>query len=82
MKCTIAGRCCESGALIQENVVIPAPERGDLIAVGVTGAYNYSMASNYNRLTRLPIVMVKDGADRLAVRRETLDDLIRCDMDE
>ena len=39
MKCTIAGRCCESGALIQENVVIPAPERGDLIAVGVTGAY-------------------------------------------
>ena len=78
--CTIAGRCCESGDLIQENVTIPAVKSGDLIAVAVTGAYNYSMASNYNRLTRPAVVMVKDGADRLAVRRESLDDLIRNDM--
>ena len=78
--CTIAGRCCESGDLIQENVTIPAVKSGDLIAVPVTGAYNYSMASNYNRLTRPAVVIVKDGADRLAVRRESLDDLIRNDM--
>lgn len=78
--CTIAGRCCESGDLIQENVTTPAVKSGDLIAVAVTGAYNYSMASNYNRLTRPAVVIVKDGADRLAVRRESLDDLIRNDM--
>ncbi|MBQ4088874.1 MAG: diaminopimelate decarboxylase [Clostridia bacterium] len=78
--CTISGRCCESGDLIQENVVIPHVQSGDLIAVAVTGAYNYSMASNYNRLTRPAVVIVKDGADRLAVRRESLEDLIRNDM--
>ena len=78
--CTIAGRCCESGALVQENVTIPQVRSGDLIAVAVTGAYNYSMASNYNRLPRLPLVMVRDGKDDLAVRRETLDDLVKCDL--
>lgn len=78
--CTISGRCCESGDLIQENVTIPQVQSGDLIAVGVTGAYNYSMASNYNRLLRPAVVMLKDGEDRLAIRRETLEDLIKCDM--
>ena len=53
---------------------------GDLIAVAVTGAYNYSMASNYNRLTRPAVVIVKDGADRLAVRHESLEDLVRNDV--
>ncbi|MDR2610912.1 MAG: diaminopimelate decarboxylase, partial [Clostridiales Family XIII bacterium] len=56
--CAIAGRCCESGDLIQENVNIPRPVRGDLLAVLVTGAYNYSMASHYNRIPKLPIVMI------------------------
>jgi len=78
--CTIAGRCCESGALIQKDVVIPRPERGDIIAVFVTGAYNFSMSSNYNRLCRPPIVMLSSGKARVAVRRETFEDLTARDM--
>ena len=78
---TVAGRCCESGDIIQKDVCLPSSTtRGSLIAVLTTGAYNYSMASNYNRLTRPPIVMVKDGRPYLAVRRETLDDIIACDL--
>ena len=80
MIATIAGRCCESGDLIQENVKIKRPERGDKIAVLVTGAYNYSMASNYNRIPRPPVVMISpDGDDYIAVRRETYEDLINLD---
>ena len=78
--CTVAGRCCESGDLIQENVAIPEPERGDLLAVLTTGAYNYSMASNYNRIPRPPVVMVRDGNSYEAVRRETLEDLTQYDV--
>ena len=78
--CTVGGRCCESGDLIQENVKIPRPRRGDTLAVLVTGAYNYSMASNYNRVARPPVVMIKGGVDRLAVRRESFDDLVTCDI--
>lgn len=78
--CTIAGRCCESGDLIQENVLIPRPERGDLLAVLTTGAYNYSMASHYNRIPKPPIVALKDGESRVVVRRETLRDLISNDV--
>ncbi len=77
---TIAGRCCESGDLIQENVKIKKPEKGDIIAVATTGAYNYSMASNYNRVARPPVVMLSDKGDYLAVKRETLDDLIKLDI--
>ncbi len=78
---TIAGRCCESGDLIQEDVKIATPVRGDTIAVLVTGAYNYSMASNYNRLPRPPVVMINEkGEDYVAVRRESFEDLIRNDM--
>ena len=79
--CSVVGRNCESGDILQENVSLPASvTRDDILAVLITGAYNYAMASNYNRVPRLPIVMVKDGADYLAVRRETLDDLIRNDI--
>ena len=78
--CTVAGRCCESGDLIQENVTLPEPRRDDLIAVLTTGAYNFSMASNYNRLCRPALVMVKDGQARLAVRRQTFEDLTACDL--
>ena len=79
--CTVAGRCCESGDIIQEDVSIARPERGDILAVLVTGAYNYSMSSNYNRIPRPPIVMIdKDGNDRIAVRRETYADLISRDV--
>lgn len=78
--CTIAGRCCESGDLIGENMPLQETSRGDILAVLVTGAYNYSMASNYNRLTRPPIIMVKDGKPYTAVRRESFEDLIRNDL--
>jgi diaminopimelate decarboxylase len=77
---TVGGRCCESGDLIQENVALPCPERGDVLAVLVTGAYNYSMASNYNRVTRPPVVLLKNGESRLAVRRERFEDLVACDI--
>lgn len=80
-RCTIAGRCCESGDLIQENVELPADtKRGDIVAVLTTGAYNYSMASNYNRIPRPPIVLLSQGKDTLAVRRESFEDLCRNDI--
>ncbi len=77
---TVAGRCCESGDLIGEAMKLQRPVRGDILAVLVTGAYNYSMASNYNRLPRPALVMVKDGTSRLAVKRETYEDLVRNDL--
>ena len=78
--CTVAGRCCESGDLIQEGVAIPAPHRGDLLAVLTTGAYNYAMASNYNRFPRPAMVRLCDGEDTLILRRETFEDLIRNEL--
>ena len=78
--CTVAGRCCESGDLIQEGVVLPRPARGDLLAVLTTGAYNYAMASNYNRIPRPPMVMLSGGEDRLIVRRESFEDLVRNEL--
>ncbi len=81
MVCTLAGRCCESGDLIQENIRLPHDvKRGEIIAVLTTGAYNYSMSSNYNRLGKPAVVMVNDGKDYVAVKRETLDDIIRNDV--
>ncbi len=80
LKCSIAGRCCESGDLLAEDVLLQKAERGDVLATLVTGAYNYSMASNYNKIPRPPIVVVKDGKDRIAVKRETYADLIRLDV--
>ena len=78
--CTVAGRCCESGDLIQEGVALPRPVRGDILAVLTTGAYNYSMASNYNRIPRPPMVLLSHGEDRLIVRRETFLDLVRNEL--
>lgn len=77
---TVAGKCCESGDLIQENAPLQKVEAGDIVAVLATGAYNYSMASNYNRIPRLPVVFVKNGEDRLVIRRETYEDIISCDL--
>ncbi|MBR4771041.1 MAG: diaminopimelate decarboxylase [Clostridia bacterium] len=77
---TVAGRCCESGDLIAEGARVKTPVRGDLLAVLVTGAYNYSMASNYNRIPRPPVVFLSKGKDELAVRRESYEDLIRNDL--
>ena len=77
---TIAGRCCESGDLIGENVPMHMPQAGDILAVLVTGAYTYSMASNYNRVPRPPVVALRGGQDRLIVRRETLQDVAALDL--
>lgn len=78
--CTLAGRLCESGDLIGENMNVQPVSRGDVIAVLVTGAYNYSMASNYNRLPRPAVVMIRDGEPYVAVRRESFEDLLRLDV--
>lgn len=81
MICTVAGRCCESGDLIQEEVPLPASmARGDILAVLTTGAYNYSMASNYNRIPRPPIVLLQGGSHTVAVKRESFTDLVQNDL--
>ena len=78
--CTIAGRCCESGDRIAEDICIAKPERGDVIAVLTTGAYNYAMSSNYNRVLRPALVMISGGKARLAVRRQTVEDLLDLEL--
>ncbi len=79
---SLVGRCCESGDIIQENVMMPhTVGRYDIAAVCTTGAYNYSMASNYNRLPRPPVVILKNGSESyVAVRRESFEDIVRNDM--
>lgn len=77
---TLAGKCCESGDLIGENMPVQHIEIGDTVAVLATGAYNYSMSSNYNRIPKPAVVMVKDGSSRVVVRRETMEDIIRNDL--
>lgn len=79
-ECDVVGRCCESGDIIQPGIVMPKPNRGDIVAVCTTGAYNYSMASNYNRIPRPPVVMLNGKEDYVAVKRESFDDLIRNDV--
>lgn len=80
-ECSVVGRCCESGDIIQEHVMLPASVgRGDIVAVCTTGAYNYSMASNYNRLPRPAVVMLTPDRIYEAVRRETFADLTALDL--
>ncbi len=77
---TVAGKCCESGDLLGEDVSIQKVEVGDKLAVLSTGAYNYSMASNYNRIPKPCAVMVRGGEDRVIIKRETYEDLVRNDV--
>ncbi|MEE1219396.1 MAG: diaminopimelate decarboxylase [Ruminococcus sp.] len=77
---TVAGKCCESGDLIQEHVEVANIEVGDKLAVLSTGAYNYSMASNYNRIPKPAMVMVNNGEARLVIRRETYEDIVKNDI--
>lgn len=77
---TIAGKCCESGDLIGEGMPLQKVKAGDTIAVLATGAYNYSMSSNYNRIPKPPVVLVSKGNSRVIVKRETLEDIIRNDI--
>ncbi|MFH1826385.1 MAG: diaminopimelate decarboxylase [bacterium] len=77
---TIAGRFCESGDVLISDIKLPKIEVNDLLAVSGTGAYNYSMASNYNRVPRPAMVMVNNGQAKVIVRRETYEDLVRNDL--
>jgi diaminopimelate decarboxylase len=73
---TIAGKCCETGDILVRDCPLPEPAAGDILALFTTGAYNYTMASNYNRTPRPALVMTRGGEHRLSVRRESYDDLI------
>ena len=75
-KVTIAGKCCESGDLIIEDINLPEAKRGDLLITYTTGAYGYSMSSNYNKALTPAVVFVEDGKSRIAIKRMTLDELI------
>ena len=75
-KCTIAGRCCESGDIIQEDVLLPRPQRNDTIAVLTTGAYNYAMSSHYNKVPKPCVVMIHNKEDFVVIKRETYADMI------
>ena len=79
-ECTIAGRCCESGDRIAEDIKLARPERGDIIAVLTTGAYNFAMSSNYNRVCRPALVMLSGGKAHLAVRRQTIEDILSLEL--
>ena len=82
MRARLVGKHCESGDVLIFDALIPEKTAvGDVVATPVTGAYGRSMASNYNMLTRPPVVFVGDGVARPVVRRESLEDLVRCDLD-
>jgi len=78
--CTIAGKCCESGDLIQKDIYIQNPKAGDIMAVFSTGAYNYSMASNYNKILKPPVILIKNKIPEVIINRETLDNLIKNEL--
>ena len=77
---TLAGKFCESGDVLIDKVKLANPKVGDLVGITTTGAYCYSMSSNYNRFAKPAVVFVKDGKSKVVVKRETLDDLIRNDL--
>ncbi len=76
---TVAGKHCESGDILLKDMALPATQPGDILVVLATGAYNYSMASNYNRIPRPAAIFVRDGEASLVIKRETWDDLLRQD---
>lgn len=77
---SIAGKCCESGDMLIWDLPLPEQGQNDILAVFCTGAYGYSMANNYNRIPRPPVVFVEKGEDRLVIKRETYEDLVRLDL--
>jgi len=81
MEATIAGMHCESGDVLVRDAMLAAPAVGDVLVTPATGAYGHAMASNYNGVTRPPVVFCRDGDARVVVRRETYDDLTSRDVD-
>lgn len=79
-KVTIAGKCCESGDILIKDILMPEINPGDILAVLATGAYNYSMSSNYNRIPRPPIVLARNGKSAVIVKREDYEDIVRNDI--
>ena len=79
-KFTIAGRFCESGDILIWDIDLPQPEAGDILAVADCGAYSIPQSTNYNASFRPAIIVVKEGRARLIRRRETLEDLLKCDL--
>lgn len=77
---SIAGKCCESGDMLILDLPLPETESGDILAVFSTGAYGYSMASHYNRFPKAAVVFVENGEDKLVVKRETMQDIVRNDL--
>lgn len=80
-KVSIAGKCCESGDVIIEDVMLPEASENDLLVVYTTGAYGYSMASNYNKLPRPAVVFVSGNESKLTIKRESYEDLYKNDLD-
>lgn len=79
-KVTIAGKCCESGDILLTDVNISEAESGDILAVSSTGAYGYSMCSNYNKIPKAAVVMVSDGNAKLICRRQTYEDVLKNEL--
>lgn len=79
---TIAGKCCESGDILIEDIDLPILQANDILAVPSTGAYNYSMSSNYNQLCKPAMVVLHEGEDRLTIRRQTFEDLVACEVED
>ncbi|MEL7623508.1 MAG: diaminopimelate decarboxylase [Clostridiales bacterium] len=77
---SVAGKCCESGDMLLWDASMPWVETGDILAISTTGAYNYSMASNYNRIAKPAVVMVSGGKAHIIVKRETFEDIVRNDL--
>ncbi len=77
---SVAGRCCESGDLIGEDMMLQPFKRGDVMAVAVTGAYNYAMSSNYNRVPKPAMVSVNKGKEKLVIKRESYEDILKNEL--
>ena len=76
----VAGKYCESGDVLVHDCALPNTKPGDILAMPSTGAYGYTMASNYNRNPRTAVVFCEDGKSRLVVRRETYADMMACEL--
>ena len=79
-RCRLAGKHCESGDVLIDDVALDDPRAGDVVVTPMTGAYGHAMANNYNGVPRPPVVFVKDGDARVVVRRETYEDLLARDV--